>query len=263
MPKGKAPINGGLISRCSVSEDIFFQTIYKNEYFVLSKSVTSDDELRQRAASENLAQKACNAVGTYLGLHQKTPPLTVSVHVRKVRKLVTAANKLSGYLKAGHAEKIAEWNENFLSVLQGLDVNSRDLLHRYLRRRQQDLFEIKAGASSFPFEAHSRSTCIGLDAIGQCDIESLFNNSAPALVDPYLPLLVDELIPVWTQMTGRTAFPTNRNREEKQYHPFAEWVVDFVLTASNEKKALLPGTIYDALMLRPKSENSGDYVVTS
>ena len=214
MPKGKAPISGASGSAAQLPSVEEFISVCCGLFRRKGKPelIPADMEMCGRQIRE--------AIRSYLA-YQATPMLTATQRQRILSKVVTAARRLHRQLVSGKNVQTAA--EKLLQQLD-TDVNTRDVVHKHLRRAgfakgiigfQRTLERCcEAGAQG---ETRLEVTAM-LDCV--CTLQD-WTDDRLHWRDPLLVNLVLDLVPVWQQLTGFSPRTVDTDIGE---HPFVEWL---------------------------------------
>lgn len=250
----KASVRGALIKRPKVDRQIFFGTIFKEQYFLKDGRFKEQEAIEEKIHRQGYADQACDAVEIYLGSHKGTHVLTETERISELKKVKTAAKKLHLYLLEGNQKKIGEWNEKLVLCVNNLALSSKDALYKALLRNSLNFYELQKTMLDYPLcnygvneiEILNFIATIKLDSLDEALFVGYDQQHSPTWLDPYLPYLLITLAPVWKDITGRTVMPTNTSRADgAKWHPFADWVVTFVRDASAIE--IKERTIHDVL----------------
>ena len=193
----------------------------------------------------NLNLKVRDTVNIYRLAHRGSKGTGTKTRTEVVKAVKKVQKNAKNVVRTGGQTET--WLIRLADSLRG-DVNLLSDLHYHIIREDVDIFNLQHRIDS--------------QMITQTDLENIDklskivpNEIVPSRHHPNPPLqrLVSELIPIWENVTGSSAYPRN-NLEGDKYCPFAEWLKLIVHLAGMK----LPGetTILKLVQIKKRKKSS-------
>jgi hypothetical protein len=240
MPKGKATVRGGLISRPELGPFEMFPGLLARG----RRDGVAPSEATVDVAREQLRE----ALEVYIGQHRGAVLVTATVR-RKSKKWVAAC---AAGLRGAPNEQSAR--NDLQGAIDALDLNARDQLARFL-----NAYDRKSGTNGsyvwlraflnygIPMPLEQLPLLAALEKFGATETTASWR-------DPFLPDLVRAAEPIWKEATGRSPFyQADEGPQLRKRYPFATWLHRVVDAASQGELEVPMGTVVDVLRASRKN----------